>query len=362
MYWYGEHQKLETSVSELLGPTLLDLHEKCSSRFSLSTVQHIALQLLSALEALHGCGYLHGDIKPDNAAIGLDDKANLVFLIDFGLATRYRDEERHITLELEEKFRGNPYWSSVNTLRGLTSSRRDDLESLGYMLLFLLKGRLPWHSVAKKSFEARKEKLKAKKEAITLEELCECECEEMLQYMRAVKRLKFEETPDYVYFRSLFEPSSALPIPPLDWTVSLAAQSLIQARLPPVPVPTQWDCNCSGSSSNSSEADDSVHPLSPSFPSVSPSRRRQTVSNLPVMQPVPSEERRQSLSEQYDQLERLAMSPGQLLQKEGTVAGRRNSCLPVMQSGEEAERRKLPEMSQALRLKLKQMSTGPHSN
>lgn len=361
MYWYGEHQKLETSVSELLGPTLLDLHEKCSNRFSLSTTQHIALQLLSALEALHSCGYLHGDIKPDNAAIGLDDKANVVFLIDFGLATRYRDEEGHIALELEEKFSGNPYWSSVNTLRGLTSSRRDDLESLGYMLLFLLKGRLPWHSISKKSFEERKEKIKAKKETIALEELCECECEGMLLYMRAVKRLKFEETPDYAYLRSLFQSSSSLPIPPLDWTVNPAAQSLIQARLPPMPIPNLWDCNCSGSSSNSSEADDSVHPLSPSIPSTSPSRRRQTVSTLPAVPSLPSEERRQSLSEQYDQLERLAMSPGQLLAKEG-AGGRRNSCLPVMQSGEEAERRKLPEMSQALRLKLKQLPTSSHSN
>ena len=178
----------------------------------------------------------------------------------------------------------------------------------------------------------------------------------MLIYMSTVRKLKFEETPDYAYLRSLFQPASCEQFPPFDWLSNPAAQALIQSRVPPKPTPTNWDCNCSSSSSNSSEADDRVHPLSPAVPSLSPSKRRQTVSNIPEVIKIDPEERRQSLSEHYDQLEMLAMSPGMLMKGGVTTVGvRRNSCLPVMQTGEEAERKKLPEISPALRLKLRSL-------
>lgn len=312
----------------------------------------MALQLITALEALHECGYLHSDIKPDNTAIGLENKSDTVYLIDLGLATRYlTDEEQHKGLQLEEKFQGNPYWSSINTLRGLTPSRRDDLESLGYMLLFFQGHHLPWLSVKKKSFEARKKKVREKKEETNLEQLCEGG---VLHYLQYVKRLKFEEKPDYAYLRSLFlSPES----PSLDWLVCPAAVTLIQSRVPSKPSPTEWDCNYYSSSSDTSEADDSVLPLSPPTSS-SPNRRRQTIANLGEVVIVPTlvEERRQSLCERYDQLGSQNMTPGKLMGKTETVSslGRRNSCLPVMQKGEEAVTRKLPAISAALRQKLKQ--------
>ena len=126
-------------VLEMLGPSLEDLFNFCGRKFSLQTVLLLGDQLVKRIETLHKKGYIHRDIKPENILMGLEENASTVYLIDFGLAKKWKNSAgEHIPYKDGKNLTGTARYVSANTHRGIEQSRRDDLEGVGYLLLYLL--------------------------------------------------------------------------------------------------------------------------------------------------------------------------------------------------------------------------------
>ena len=194
-------------VMELLGKSLDKIfNELPSKKMSLRCVCNLALQLLSILEIMHNNNVIHRDIKPGNISIGIKEKSKYIYLLDFGLSKKYIDDEtnKHYKFEKNNKLIGNARYSSINALEGGTQSRRDDLESLGYLLLFFLLGRLPWQGYVSNSKEDKYYKITEIKKKTTAEELCENLPKQFEQYIIYTRNLKYEATPDYNYLKNIF--------------------------------------------------------------------------------------------------------------------------------------------------------------
>jgi len=129
-------------VMDILGPSLEDLFNFCSRKFTLKTVLFLAHELLTKIEYIHERSFIHRDIKPGNFLIGRKNKANQVYVIDFGLAKKYRDSQTHSHIPLVEhkSLIGTARYASVNAHLGFEVSRRDDLESLGFLLIYFIRG------------------------------------------------------------------------------------------------------------------------------------------------------------------------------------------------------------------------------
>ena len=171
-------------------------------------------QCLTAIEYVHRNGFAHRDIKPDNFTIGLNENSNILYLIDFGLSIKYRSTKTSIHIELRnnKKLTGTARYASINALRGFEQSRRDDLESIGYVLVYLLKGSLPWQGLKVEKDEDRYDKIYKKKLHTSPEELCKDlpgKFEQLFKvdickFIEYARKLEFEEDPDYAYLRNLF--------------------------------------------------------------------------------------------------------------------------------------------------------------
>ena len=146
MYYYGTISDYNVLVMDLLGPSLEDLYEYCRKKFSHKTVLMLAIQMLQRIEFVHQNGFLHRDIKPDNFLIGLGKQQHIIYLIDFGLAKRYKDPRtgRHISYKDNKQLTGTARYASLNTHLGIEQARRDDLEQIGMVLMYFIKGGLPW--------------------------------------------------------------------------------------------------------------------------------------------------------------------------------------------------------------------------
>ncbi|KAL1498428.1 hypothetical protein ABEB36_009233 [Hypothenemus hampei] len=206
MKWCGSEGDYNVMVMELLGPSLEDLFNFCSRRFSLKTVLLLADQLISRTDFIHSRNFIHRDIKPDNFLMGLGKKGNLVYIIDFGLAKKYRDgrTHQHIPYKENKNLTGTARYASINTHLGIEQSRRDDLESLGYVLMYFNRGSLPWQGLKAATKRQKYERISEKKISTPIEELCKGYPAEFPTYLSYCKQLRFEERPDYSYLRQLF--------------------------------------------------------------------------------------------------------------------------------------------------------------
>ncbi|XP_057976766.1 casein kinase 1-like protein HD16 [Malania oleifera] len=207
VHYKGRQGDYYVMVMDILGPSLWDVWNTTPHPMPVEMVACIAIEAISILEKMHSRGYVHGDVKPENFLLGppgTPDEKKL-FLVDLGLATRWRDGTTGSHVEYDQRpdvFRGTVRYASVHAHLGRTGSRRDDLESLAYTLIFLLRGRLPWQGFQgeNKGFLVCKKKMATSPEA-----LC-CFCPQPFrQFIEYVVNLKFDEEPNYAKYASLFD-------------------------------------------------------------------------------------------------------------------------------------------------------------
>jgi serine/threonine protein kinase len=150
---------------ELLGKSLEDIFQSQQKKFSIKTVCMIGIQMLDRLEFVHQKNIIHRDIKPDNFVLGLDNKSHIIYILDFGLSKKFRSSRthQHIKFSVNKKLTGTARYASINALKGCEQSRRDDLEAIGYVLMYFLRGSLPWQGLHVNKGEDRYKKILQKK-------------------------------------------------------------------------------------------------------------------------------------------------------------------------------------------------------
>jgi serine/threonine protein kinase len=205
VYGFWSEPTLRAMVMDRLGQSLAFLSRKSGKILSLKTVLMVGLQMLCRLEYFHQRSYVHRDIKPDNFVFGVGTNSNLLYLIDMGLAKPYRDLRSlvHVDFAEDQGLAGTARYVSINVHLGMQQSCRDDLESVGYVLISLLKGRLPWQDLDQKHQENYDQLSRVKIET-SQEVLCEGLPGEFFHYMHKVRNLRYDERPPYSYLRGLF--------------------------------------------------------------------------------------------------------------------------------------------------------------
>ncbi|KAJ3239815.1 serine/threonine protein kinase [Chytriomyces hyalinus] len=206
MYHFNVEGEYFCMVIDLLGPSLEDLFNFCGRTFSIKTVLLLANQMISRIEYMHTKNFLHRDIKPDNFLMGLGKSANTVHVIDFGLAKKYRDGRTHIHIPYKENksLTGTARYASVNTHLGVEQSRRDDLESIGYLLMYFCRGSLPWQGLKAATKKQKYDRIRDKKMGTSPEALCAGFPREFEVYLNYVRGLRFDDKPDYSFLKKLF--------------------------------------------------------------------------------------------------------------------------------------------------------------
>ena len=235
--WYGIEGDYNVMVLDLLGPSLEDLFNYCGRRFQLKTVLMLADQLLGRLEYVHTKSFIHRDVKPDNFLIGLGKRQSVIHIIDFGLAKKYRDprSHQHIPYRENKNLTGTARYASINTHIGIEQSRRDDLESLGYVLMYFIRGSLPWQGLKANTKKQKYERIMDRKMSTSTEQLCKGYPTEFRSYFEYCRSLRFEDRPDYAYlkrlFKELFYRKGFQYDNMFDWTVLNLQQE--RSRMPP---------------------------------------------------------------------------------------------------------------------------------
>ncbi|KAK9923451.1 hypothetical protein M0R45_031870 [Rubus argutus] len=228
VHYKGKQGDYYIMVMDMLGPSLWDVWNNGNQTMAIEMVACIAIEAISILEKMHSRGYVHGDVKPENFLLGTpgtpDEKK--LFLVDLGLATKWRDSSTGQHVDYDQRpdvFRGTVRYASVHAHLGRTSSRRDDLESLAYTLVFLLRGRLPWQGYQgeNKGFLVCKKKM-----ATSPETLCSFCPLPFRLFVEHVVNLKFDEEPNYAKYISLFD-GTVSPNPDIRPINTEGAQKLI---------------------------------------------------------------------------------------------------------------------------------------
>mmetsp|Transcript_11233 Transcript_11233/g.25767 ORF Transcript_11233/g.25767 Transcript_11233/m.25767 type:complete len:411 (-) Transcript_11233:49-1281(-) len=206
VHWSGTQDDYNIMVMDVLGPSLDDLFKKCNKRMDFVSVAGIGEQIVSLLQHVHSCGILHRDIKPQNFLLGRGEEGRKVYIVDFGLAKVYQDPKTgaHIPCSKKRKgITGTLRYTSCNLHRGIEPSRRDELISVGYMMIYLIKGRLPWQGVGAASKHTKQRRVGRRKEKVSHQELCMGYPMEFLQFLQHCDTLAFEEEPDYSHLIGL---------------------------------------------------------------------------------------------------------------------------------------------------------------
>lgn len=197
---YWRNTKFSFFAMSLLGDNLEKLFEACDRHFSQQTVLMIAEQLVARLETFHQeTGHVHRDIKPENLLMGMGQFKSTLYLVDLGLAKPFLDpDQKHIVArKMHRSLTGTARYASVNAHLGRDQSRRDDLESAAYVLIYLSVGRLPWQGVTGDTKKERYEKICHRKLSTTIDQLCMGKLDSLRRFLTHVRMLRFDEKPDY---------------------------------------------------------------------------------------------------------------------------------------------------------------------
>ena len=207
VYCYGNNQSHNLLVEELLGKSLEDIFNSYGKPFSLKTVCVLGIEMIKRIQFIHQKYYIHRDIKPDNFMTGRGENEKNIYIIDFGLAKKYYSvsKAQHIKFCTGKHLIGTARYCARNAHRGYEQGRRDDIESIGYVLMYFLLGVLPWQGLKIKKNEDQFEKIAEKKYNTPFEELTQGQPEEFLLFFKYVDGLKFEDQPNYVYIIGLFQ-------------------------------------------------------------------------------------------------------------------------------------------------------------
>jgi len=203
---FGYRGNYNILVETLLGKPISNFFSmKQDAQKKMKDLCMVAVQIIDRIQYIHSKNILHLDIKPDNFLVG-NPNDSLIYMVDFGLSIKYRSSRtgKHINFSKNKIFQGTFNYSSVNLMGGIQPSRRDDLISIGYMLIYLIKGKLPWSKYEKDDLGKRFTKIYNMKKNMTNQDLCKYLPREFCLYMDYVQSLKFSEEPNYFHLRKLF--------------------------------------------------------------------------------------------------------------------------------------------------------------
>ena len=208
---YGFSGNYNIFVLQLLAKSLEDIFNELQ-KFSLKTVAMLAYQMIDALQYIHSKHIIHRDIKPDNFVLGMDEKNAYLYLVDFGLAKKYRNSKtlKQNPYIWKKKFRGNARYASIHAMEEMEQSRRDDLEAVSYVIMYFIRGKLPWQGLKLKRNEDKYQKILEKKKEISSEELCSEYPKVFYEFVKYAKGLEYSEEPKYDELKNSF----------VDWVVN----------------------------------------------------------------------------------------------------------------------------------------------
>lgn len=208
-YYYREEERYNILGLELLGPSLETVFEKNDRVFSLDMIVDFGKQMIRILQRIHEQEFMYRDVKPDNFLTGRknDSDRKEIYIVDLGMVERYRNpiSGKHIPFKKKKSMSGTARYMSINTHLGYEQSRRDDLEGLGYIFLYFLLGSLPWQGLKASTNKQKYNKIGAKKQSISIDELCRGYPVQFFQYLTYSRNLGFEDTPDYNFLVNLLE-------------------------------------------------------------------------------------------------------------------------------------------------------------
>eukprot|EP00397_Hematodinium_sp_SG-2012_P020371 GEMP01020983.1.p1 GENE.GEMP01020983.1~~GEMP01020983.1.p1 ORF type:complete len:355 (+),score=39.95 GEMP01020983.1:42-1067(+) len=211
VYTYGVDGEYNVLVIELLGLSLENCFTQAGRKMGLKSVLMLVDQTLARVEHLHSHNFLHRDIKPDNFLMGIGKNIGVVYMIDLGLAKKYKSTttHQHIPYREGKQLTGTARYASIATHLGWEQSRRDDMVAIGYMMMYFIRGSLPWqglHMMADKGDKGDKyKKIMESKMSTSVEELCDGYPDEFAKYFKYLSTLEFQERPNYDFCRKLFK-------------------------------------------------------------------------------------------------------------------------------------------------------------
>ena len=213
VHWFGTEGDFNCMVMDLLGDSVQQIFERSKRKLSLKHICIIGIKALERLKYIHSKGFVHRDMKPQNLVLGRMDQTlpdTELYLIDFGLSKRFVNPHTkvHVRYRSDKSLTGTPRYASVHTMDGVEQARRDDLESLLYILVYLHRRKLPWQGATEKGKggaavdkEARNQRILDIKMRTSIEELCTGCPPEFATVLHQIRSLTFEETPDYASMR-----------------------------------------------------------------------------------------------------------------------------------------------------------------